>query len=168
MIRLVHRDAGFMKRRKLLLKAGGRAALAAEQADLIIDRLLLEGAGRHRELGIGRPTRHGEARIRNSLKYDLGNGYRLIARKEEDEIVFLYIGAHDDCDRWITDNKGSRWTAAKPRSKTEEVREASVSVAPGDPEPAESEPDLYERMIEAIDEKDLRVIFRGLRGGHAG
>jgi hypothetical protein len=168
MIRFVHRDANFIKRRKILLKAGGRAALAAEQADLIIDGLLQSGAGSIKEMGVGRLTKYGEARIRNCLKFDLGNGYRLIARKNEAEIVFLYIGTHDDCDRWITDNKGDRAAPAKRRNRTDAVRETALPVEPGNPEPAESEPDQYEQMIDAIDEKDLREIFHGLRGRQTG
>lgn len=162
MIRFVNRDAVFIKRRKVLLRAGGRAALAAEQADRIIDGLIAEGPRGLKS--IGRPTKYGEGRIKNCLKYDLGNGYRLVGLKREDEIVFLYIGAHDDCNRWIVDNKGARTIPSKNRNAAEEVRAETLAIEREDPEPAAAEADRYGQVFADIDEKDLREIFCGLTG----
>jgi hypothetical protein len=100
----VCRTIKFDKCLNTLHRAGGAAAIAAKKADAIIDRLVLKGCNNFNE--IGKPTKHGELRIKSCRKYDLGGGYRLVFVKQGYHLVLLYVGAHDDCDRWLSNNRG--------------------------------------------------------------
>ena len=51
-------------------------------------------------------TNHGETRIKNCVKYDLGDGWRLVTRQTEKICTFLFVGDHDDTDRWLDGHKG--------------------------------------------------------------
>ncbi len=51
-------------------------------------------------------TDHGESRIKNCVKYDLGNGFRLVTVQQGKVVVFLHIGDHDNTQRWLDKNTG--------------------------------------------------------------
>jgi hypothetical protein len=58
---------------------------------------------------IGLPiTNNGETRIPNALKYDLGEGWRLVTAQTEKMCTFLFVGDHDDTDKWLDRHKGFR------------------------------------------------------------
>ena len=159
MIRFVHRYAKFNKRLNALHKEGGKASIAAKNAEAIVEKFVSEG--HYNPKGIGRLTKHGEQRIKNCLKYGLGNSYRLVCIKEGYHLIFLYIGTHDECDRWLNANRGLKRVIME-NNKSSIIEE----FLPGDPvhqkEP-EPEIDEYEELLmEKIDEKVLRRIFRGL------
>ncbi|HOV87043.1 MAG TPA: hypothetical protein PLM79_11820 [Syntrophobacteraceae bacterium] len=159
MIRNIHLDPTLKKQLKVLRKAGGRGAAAAVHARNIIDQLLSDV---RRNLNqVGRMTRYGEARIKNCVKYDLVRGYRLIGILQGEDLFFVFLGSHDECDHWLRNNAGIENIPSKRRSST-------LSVPPEDPDPRESprvqEPEALEDEIlfREIDERDLRIIFRGL------
>lgn len=52
-------------------------------------------------------TNHGESRIPHCLKYDLGNGWRLVTRQHKDGCVFLYVDSHDRVDLWLDERRGT-------------------------------------------------------------
>jgi hypothetical protein len=162
MILTIHRDANLNKRLDALRKAGGCAAIAADHAETIIDRLVTQGM---RGLGqTGRFTRYGDARIKNCIKYDLVHSYRLVGVKQKDELILLYVGSHDDCDLWIRHNTGVAPVIDKRRN------EAVSVLKPGTQDfltadETETEADYDEELLKRIDERDLRQIFRGLCGG---
>ncbi len=57
-------------------------------------------------------TKHGESRLPNAEKYDLGNGYRLVVQLldgNEKTRVFLFAGKHDDAERWLDEHRNFRW-----------------------------------------------------------
>ena len=56
-------------------------------------------------------TNHGESRIKSCVKYDLGQGFRLVTVKRDRIIWMLYVGDHEDTDKWITRNSG--WTPVR-------------------------------------------------------
>lgn len=56
--------------------------------------------------GLTRPTRHGETRIRHCVKYDLIGFWRLVTIQNQNACFFLYVGNHDDTDRWLDRNRG--------------------------------------------------------------
>jgi hypothetical protein len=115
---------------------------------------------------VHRRTKFGERRIDGCQKYDLGAGYRLVYVKEEDHYVFLFVGTHDDCDRWLTNNKylhdlqldrleDEAWRVSEPTAEGES----------GAPSPeADDEMDYDDILMQQIDEQTLRRIFRGLCG----
>lgn len=53
-----------------------------------------------------RITNNGESRIDHAVKYDLGHACRLVTVQTDNFIYLLYVGAHDDSDRWILRNRG--------------------------------------------------------------
>jgi hypothetical protein len=56
--------------------------------------------------GIVKPTKHGESRIAHCVKYDLGDGWRLVTWQHAKSCGFLFIGNHDDAEHWLDTNKG--------------------------------------------------------------
>lgn len=157
MIRFVHQDPRFSKQLDYLRSAGKKAAIAAEKADRIVSDLI---QGRV-PAQTGTLTKYGELRLRNCMKYDLGCGYRLITVRQGHHLCLAYIGTHDACDRWIENNRNHPPLFWKNGTRTFFVRQP-VPVKRGRPRTEiredETEPD-------SIDDKSLRIIFRGLCSG---
>ncbi len=135
--------------------------MAARKADAIIDKLLFEGRNNSNE--IGKVTRHGELRIKKCIKYDLGSGYRLVCVKQGYQLVLLYVGTHDDCDRWLNSNRGIHPLIDKESHKISSVQEI-VSEVPLPQEEPEPEIDYDELLLGQLDDRSLRWVFRGLCG----
>lgn len=51
-------------------------------------------------------TNHGERRIRDCVKYDIGDGWRLVTQQNDKACTFLFVGNHDDTDKWLEGHKG--------------------------------------------------------------
>lgn len=159
----IHRKSHFTKCLQKLRRAGGRSAAAAERAEAIMVTL---AAAPGMPEQVHRLTKFGERRIDGCQKYDLGAGYRLVYVKEEEHYVFLFVGTHDDCDRWLTNNKylqdllldrleDDAWWVSKPTAVGNS----------GDSAPAaDDEMDYDDILMQKIDEQTLRRIFHGLCG----
>lgn len=52
------------------------------------------------------PTNNGETRIENAVKYDLGDGWRLVTQQTDKICVFQFVGDHEDADRWLEGQRG--------------------------------------------------------------
>jgi hypothetical protein len=161
-IQFVHRDPKFDKRLESLPKEGKKAANAARKAREIIGRMVhLKGLSPEQFGGL---THYGEARIPNCLKYDLGAGYRMVCIIREPHLFLMAIGAHDECHRWIENNRGLEPAPELFRVETLAVRnrpaEEPTSFEKKPPAPAE---DNF-RLRESIAERDLRRVFCGLTG----
>lgn len=157
MITKVHLDSNFRKQLKRLHRAGGNARRAAEHAETIIRQCTSGTVKSPKE--VSRLTRFGECRIKNCLKYDLVDAYRLLVMKDNDHLFFLFIGSHDECDQWIAHNSGISQGIEKRRN-------AILAVDPTSCDPGEAELLLDEFSDDSpfteIDERDLRIIFAGL------
>ena len=154
----IHQTRRFTKRLVSMAKAGKNERIVAERAQRIIADLQTNPL--HEEAECKR-TRHGELRLDDCRKYDLSCGFRLIALKREQRLIFTYIGSHDDCQRWIENN----------RDYQDEIESVPVPLAgaqseafaTAEPEPDAPEKDEYEEQLMAkIDERLLREIFAGL------
>jgi len=100
----VYDSIRFSKKLQKMTQTGGKAQDAADQAWKII---LLVAVSEQINPWLGsKLTRYGEARLHNGGKFDLGSGYRLVFMKKEGRFIFLYLGAHDECDTWIMNNRG--------------------------------------------------------------
>ena len=87
----------------------------------------------------------------------------MVCVKRGNHLVAAYVGSHDDCNRWIENNRGfvpelhlSRdvlFPSEKGKSEDPSKREALGS-----------EPDYDDILMEQIDEKILRRIFAGICG----
>lgn len=104
-----------------------------------------------------------DARIKNLFKYNLGKGYRLITIKEEKQIFVLFIGDHDQCDRWLDANSKKSphrrpipmkvypvtATATEKLKKTLQDQRVTMNQEEMD-------------MMASVSQKELRRIFCGL------
>jgi len=52
-------------------------------------------------------TNHGEGRIKHCRKYDLSNdAHRLVTLQTDGYIYLLFVGTHDEEDKWLDQNRG--------------------------------------------------------------
>jgi hypothetical protein len=156
----IQRAAVFDRRLAMLRRKRGAGSLAAEKAEEIM-RSISSGKenGSRRQF---RLTRNGEYRIKNCMKYDLRCGYRLVCLRRASHIVFLYIGSHDDCCRWMDRNRGIFGEEVNTTTTTAPV----ICDASTDDFAEAQEEDEYEaRLMSRIDDKTLRLIFSGFIGG---
>ena len=58
-------------------------------------------------------TKNGESRIKSCLKIDLGNGYRLVIQKSNNYVAFMYVGNHDQVQKWLDKNQGIEFSQDK-------------------------------------------------------
>lgn len=101
---VIERD--FQKALRALSKSGKLGKDAAIKGQAAITQVAMDG-----EIKLPR-THHGESRL-DCEKYDLGQGYRLITQRissnDETLIVMMFIGTHDDADRWLKRHRNYTW-----------------------------------------------------------
>ena len=161
MIYFIHLTHRFEKQLGAMRHAEKMAVSATHKADGIITRIM--GSG-HRPLHeAGKLSRHGECRIQNAVKYDIGKGYRMFGVKEDNSLYLLFIGHHDACSTWIENNRGLE----RPGELTR-IRTIKTCLAPAKPLRTPrpfSESDYDDQLLARITDRDLNVVFRGLRAG---
>lgn len=54
-------------------------------------------------------TNHGESRIPNCMKYDLGAGWRLVTVQDKRTCGFIFVGDHDVVDHFLDQNRGKKF-----------------------------------------------------------
>jgi mRNA-degrading endonuclease YafQ of YafQ-DinJ toxin-antitoxin module len=153
----IHQTRKFAKRMAYMAKAGKHERIVAERARQIIADLQTNPL--HEEAECKR-TRHGELRLNDCRKYDLSCGFRLISLKRDKRLIFTYIGSHDDCQRWIENNRDYQdeiESVTVPPIGAEEQRQSEAVIG------TEPDHDEYEERLRGeIDERVLREIFSGL------
>jgi len=150
MIALRHKDFDGSLQRQFRL--GGKRKKRAEKVSGILEQVRF-GVERIKGVPV---TNHGENRIRNCVKYDLGDGYRLITAQSQKVILFLFFGDHDECDRWLNRNSGIELSY----NKVEKTWGIHYATSPGDgtviTRPAiPSEASLLERLSGKLNEELL-------------
>ncbi|MBI1921593.1 MAG: hypothetical protein HYS23_11010 [Geobacter sp.] len=154
---IIHSDDRFEKSLDSLRRAGGEAAIAARRAETLIRALCRD----EETLGLERRkrTRNGEARIENCRKYQLGGGYRLVCINRGNVLVPLQVGTHDDCDRWIENNRKLRIDVADDGLMP--IEEPVLEMEPR-ADMGEATDDCDTPLMERLSQRELREIFRGL------
>lgn len=160
MIRYVILDNKLTRQLKRLHQAGGTASAIAEHAEAIIQQWVSGEVRRPKELA--RSTRYGEARIKNCLKYDLVEAYRLLAAIDGDRLIFLFVGSHDECDQWVSHNSGWGPGLKKRRNEILPVQRNGPKPAGEETVPEEEQDSAVDCPGWEIDERDLRMIFSGI------
>jgi len=95
-----------------LRKRGGQHQRAYEEACKIIESL------RYGEDVSNKITKHGENRIEHVVKYDISNdAHRLVTVHSDNCIYLLFVGAHEETERWLDRNRGLKITASKERKR---------------------------------------------------
>jgi hypothetical protein len=159
MLQCIHLDPRVYKCLEIMRRSGKKAALAADKVEEIMARLRNGGVIPDR---VGTVTKHGELRIKGVMKYDLGSGYRLITYKQGHRFFLLYTGSHDDCHRWIENNRELTVAQIEERCVVLPVCAADDADAAGALEDIREEED-FDPLAE-ICERDLRRVFCGLVG----
>ncbi|WP_319523977.1 hypothetical protein [uncultured Desulfosarcina sp.] len=160
MIERIHLDPKLEKILTVLRKGDGRRNLVADRVEAIITEAK---RGQLPPEEVAAFTRNGEARIRGARKYDLGAGYRLITIKQGDDLYLLFVGTHDECDRWVDNNRAGlplELIAERSRTISRSAPDETPSEQPCLGNPQEPEED----WIPPLSDQDLRVVFSGLLG----
>jgi hypothetical protein len=159
MLQRIYLDSRIRKRLELLWRSGKKAALAAGKVEEIITRLQ---SGEDLPAQAGSVTRHGELRIKGVMKYDLGSGYRLVAYEQGGRFFLLFVGSHDDCHRWIENNRELSIDQIEQRCAALPVQTGSVcEETTGEAGPFTMD-DYDDDPLDQVSEQDLRRIFCGL------
>lgn len=162
MIENIHVDPKLDKCLSVLRKGCRRACLAADRTDAIINELK---RGEMPPGDICSFTRHGEGRIKGCRKYDLGAGYRLVTLKQDNNLFLLFAGTHDECSRWIDNNRAhSTMESIAERCDTIKrpgIRKRTVASKHATSNDLEADED----WIPPLSDKDLRMVFSGLVEG---
>lgn len=85
-------------------RLGGRSRKAAVQVLAVLASL--EEQDPFVELKL---TNHGESRIAKCLKYALDDAWRLVTVQDNRTCGFIFMGNHDDVDRFLDEHKGARF-----------------------------------------------------------
>lgn len=165
MAAIIHDPVQFYKKMGRMDSGGNKSAIAARQARELISSLADKNHLDH-ELRI-KLSRDGEARIKNCIKFQLLDGHRLVAVKEKDWFIFLFLGTHDETDNWIKNNMNMRPDPARgkivPSSTSHQnSQEESEQDEQSEGQEPPSIHDLDVPLHEVLDQKTLREIFSGI------
>jgi hypothetical protein len=161
MMHLVHIDPRLDGQIEELRRAGKKGRIAAAHAEEVIAAMKSGGPGEARQL----PRTHkGENRLDGCIKYDLGGGYRLLTIKQGKDRFVLFAGSHDDCDRWIENNRELAIDAIRERCSQYRVahRPGAGWAARLDQAPREPPTPNHQDPEPLLDQKILRLVFAGL------
>jgi hypothetical protein len=163
MIETIHVDPKLEKCLSVLRRGSHRACLAADRTEAIIAELK---RGHTPPGEICSFTRKGEARIKGCRKFNLGSGYRLVTLKQGDDLYLLFAGTHDECSRWIDNNRDHLPLEMIAERSTTIKRPDLENARSSLPSPSRQHPDPDEDWMAPISDKDLRMVFSGLVEGN--
>ncbi|MEZ9128608.1 3'-5' exonuclease [Vibrio sp. 10N.222.55.B11] len=119
-----------------LTKAGKKGRDAINKTRAAMHEAASEG-----QINSLKRTNHGESRLPNAEKYDLGNGFRLVVQLVDGENklrAFLFVGDHEDAESWLDSHKQYQWVKSKKDNTLE-----FIQISSKDPESHKFiEPDL--------------------------
>ena len=110
----------FHQRISAMYRLGGRNRNIYAKIQSLLGGIKEEGERAFNQLSI---TNNGENRIKSCVKYDLGLGFRLVTVRRDKIIWLLYVGDHDDTNKWIVKNSG--WTPV--RGSDGEIRSVRIA-----------------------------------------
>lgn len=97
---------------KSLRIRGGQHQRAYDEACKIIESL------RYGEDVSHKMTKHGETRIAHVVKYDISNdAHRLVTVHSDNCIYLIFVGTHEETERWLDRNRGLQISASKEGKK---------------------------------------------------
>ncbi|WP_300462496.1 hypothetical protein [Desulfobacula sp.] len=103
MIQHIKYHPRFHKQCEKLKRSNDKASKAVENA---LDIILAFKKHRKNFNTMGALSHSGELRLKDGIKYRLGNGYRLVLSIRKECLFVLCIGSHDQCDKWLEKNRG--------------------------------------------------------------
>lgn len=159
MIRYVYFDPKLNKQIRSLRESGKKAALVVKKVELMLSQIR---TGVLVPEKIGKPTRNGEYRLKGCLKYDLGGGYRLVTLKRGVDLFVLFVGSHDDCHRWIENNRELALSDIRQRSRRHPIRSVPGEEHSGGMHCQDLVQEEIDNFETELDDRQLRILFRGL------
>lgn len=118
-----HQHTRFNESLARMVRSGGVPQQAARRVYELIGR-----AGTARSpADLGGLTHHGESRIPHCVKFDLPGYHRLVCVVSGAVLMLLHVGSHDDCDRWLNENRGLRVLVDKETRRITVVSEVKGS-----------------------------------------
>lgn len=156
-----------------LFQTGGRWQKKAEKVMAVIGSISEWNADVKNALyplqGL-KETNKGESRIDSCVKYDLGDGVRLITVQENGICALLFVGKHDECEKWIKRNKRFKLSVDENKRLTPNFKSLSIV---DDDKKRRTESDFSEgKLWQKLSERYFQEIFndlpslvvRGLKG----
>lgn len=156
-------EARVEKQLERMRRSDRKGQLAADEA-LLLMRMLRDGEA---ETATAMPTKYGELRLENCVKYDLGAGRRLVTLKHGSGLFVIYAGNHDNCDRWLQRNRGYTPDPEKGRFADPDtlLPEPDMAKDRAAFSPVESEEEEADCLEDEINDELLRQVFCGLVAG---
>ncbi len=164
MIKYLHCSKSLEKQLKILRRSGKKAEWAAGQCEEILARIRADGLLCD-SLYLKR-TKNGEYRISNCVKYDLGNGYRMVTIRDGNHLYVPFIGGHDETSLWLDRHKYDLFSATDPMFISEVVQllpDGESQKEMQGQSSCENPDDPYEeQLLERLDDGLLKDLFCGL------
>ncbi len=160
MIEHIHLDPKLEKKLAALRKGSRRESLVADRVEAIIAEA---ERGQLPSSNVWNFTRNGEGRIKGCRKVDLGGGYRLITLKQGKDLYLLFVGTHDECGRWVENNRVI-FPLEMIAQRCRTVNRSLYDECPSEKPIQESEMEADEEWIPPLSDQDLRMVFSGLVG----
>ena len=163
MIRSIHCSRFLDRQLSALRKAGKKGEIAAAQFEKILT--YLKSSGPQAEDIYIKRTKHGEYRLKNCIKYDLGSGYRVITIRIGDRLYIPFLGVHDAANQWL-ERRGQDGFQPQEACYSQEILVSNnqyVGKYQHEIEQLSEDIDPYEEQLtEKLDESLLKDIFQGL------
>jgi hypothetical protein len=111
-------------------------------------------------------TSHGESRLPDVEKFDLGDGYRLVTQRlrgaeGSTHYVFLFVGSHDEMEAWLNGHRNYKYVAGKKDKDVSLIPATTAGgVPPILPPPSESlsEPQLTTSVFSRLSGEDWNYL----------
>lgn len=141
---VVHRENKFNEVLRSMRRSGGSRANAYKKIGEIRQSLALG------ERNVCQTTDKGESRIKNCVKYDIGNGHRLVTVDFGEVVMLCFAGSHDEVDHWLDANRNTSFTYDKETKKIGVVVErevATTSYLPASTTPPEDSRPYLQQIV---------------------
>lgn len=163
MIRSIHCSRLLDRQLAALRRAGKKGEIAAAQFERIL--ACLKNYGPRSEEIFTKRTKHGEYRLKNCIKYDLGYGYRVITIRIDDRLFIPFLGVHDAANLWL-ERHGQDGFLPQESFYSQEILVSYEQCLEDNQQETDQfidKNDPYEEHLHArLDESLLRDIFHGL------
>ena len=157
----VHLHPKFKKQLAAMKGQANAPSIAADRAEKIIEAMIKGWTSQASGLFNARS----DTRVKNSWKYDLGAGYRLICIRTKQSIYVMHVGNHESCDAWLKNY-------SKKQPQNTEIKMTTFTIR-DTPKPADFETvrspgrkqGFDDQYLTPIPQEYLRKVFCGLVAG---
>jgi hypothetical protein len=101
-------------------------------------------------------TDHGESRFKSCVKYELGDGCRLVTIQTAKMIALCFVGDHDDCEHWLNRHSGLVITRSDGILEPAYRSDAGSAINPLTRDPTPSPRALVQNLPERLVETTLQ------------